>query len=59
MYRPISDDEVRERCILAINDGKSKESVFMQLKADGRRISRGRLSKIWDEYNGPIQKGHK
>lgn len=51
----ISDEELERRCIVAINNGLSREGFYMQLKAERKKIGQIRLYRMWKKLGGPVR----
>lgn len=51
----ISDEELKQRCLVAIAKGQSKTALFYELKAEQRSIGDKRFYRMWEDCGGPLQ----
>lgn len=53
--RRISDEELRELVQKAIASGISRTRFHDDLRGNRIAVGVGRLSRMWDEFDGPLQ----
>lgn len=51
----ISDEELDQLCIQAIERGWSRDKFYTRLIAERKRVGGERIKRIWHKHNGPIQ----